>query len=419
MAFNFGAAALGASEVLEKAKDRNLKKQLVEKKFQDDIKLMLKRTELDDATYNTRLKQKKEEERKENIANLSLFYTPEQVKGIIEQNVEKVALSSAQAMKETGLDPKDYLEIVESNPLTAGLSEKDFETMERVAINESKNNLDRNLTASPTEMKMFAGASELTDEQKAPSSSRVSLKPYRDTSKINTFEGTINDLIRQKFSLNPEDKDYSTRVKDIDSRIEMIQGNINRIAISKRTNNNKKDITKLNFQNVYKNLLTSNPYLSKSYTLGMGDEIKKITEGKAADLVQGFSMISKRFNRIYLREGSYYADSPIAKSMGEKIELTALDYKRRYIADVKNKAASGGNTGTTSGAGSINKVAGAKFFQDKKAIVFNNREEAINMAKQNPSDVPEVLRYETTMIVDGEPKPAIKTIIYFPDGTTA
>jgi hypothetical protein len=151
----------------------------------------------------------------------------------------------------------------------------------------------------------------------------------------------------------------------------------------------------------------------------MGDEIKKITEGKAADLVQGFSMISKRFNRIYLREGSYYADSPIAKSMGEKIELTALDYKRRYIADVKNKAASGGNTGTTSGAGSINKVAGAKFFQDKKAIVFNNREEAINMAKQNPSDVPEVLRYETTMIVDGEPKPAIKTIIYFPDGTTA
>ena len=419
MAFNFGAAALGASKVFEAAKDRNLKKQLVEKKFQDDIKLMLKRTELDDATYNTRLKQKKEEERKENIANLSLFYTPEQVKGIIEQNVEKVALSSAQAMKETGLDPKDYLEIVESNPLTAGLSEKDFETMERVATNESKNNLDRNLTASPTEMKMFAGASELTDEQKAPSSSRVSLKPYRDTSKINTFEGTINDLIREKFNLNPEDKDYSTRVKNIDSRIEMIQGNINRIAISKRTNNNKKDITKLNFQNVYKNLLTSNPYLSKSYTLGMGDEIKKITEGKAADLVQGFSMISKRFNKMFLGKGSYYADSPIAMAMGEQIKLTAEDYKGRYIADVKNKAASGGNTGTTSGAGSINKVAGAKFFQDKKARVFNNREEAINMAKQNPSDVPEVLSYETTMIINGEPRPAIKTIIYFPDGTTA
>ena len=420
MAFNFGAAALGASEVLEKAKDRNLKKKLVEKKFQDDIKLMLKRTELDDATYNTRLKQKKEEERKENIANLSLFYTPEQVKGIIEQNVEKVALSSAQAMKETGLEPKDYLEIVESNPLTAGLSEKDFETMDRVATNESKNNLDRNLTASPTEMKMFAGASELTDEQKAPSSSRVSLKPYRDTSKINTFEGTINDLIRQKFNLNPEDKDYSTRVKDIDSRIEMIQGNINRIAISKRTSNNKKEISKLNFQNVYKNLLTSNPYLSKSYTLGMGDEIRKITEGKASDLVQGFSMMSKRFNKIYLREGSYYADSPIAKSMGEKIELNALDYKRRYIADVKRKAASGNNNnGTTSEAGSINKVSGAKFFQDKKARVFNNRKEAINMAKQNPSDVPEVLSYETTMIINGEPKPAIKTIIYFPDGTTA
>ena len=47
---NFGAIALGASRVFEDAKDRNLKKQLVEKKFQDNIKLMLKRTELDDAT---------------------------------------------------------------------------------------------------------------------------------------------------------------------------------------------------------------------------------------------------------------------------------------------------------------------------------------------------------------------------------
>ncbi len=154
MAFNFGAAALGFSRVLEDTKDRNLKKKLVEKKFQDDIKKIMLKSELDKGTQEA----SERREMREQSKLLLQYLDPDVAKNIIGTGslaAIKNAVEVAEKARANGERPTDIIKLYNPGGIdTSGITEGNIKQASRAYLSEKLE--DENL-ASPTERKMYAG----------------------------------------------------------------------------------------------------------------------------------------------------------------------------------------------------------------------------------------------------------------------
>jgi hypothetical protein len=187
MAFNFGAAALGFSRVLEDTKDRNLKKKLVEKKFQDDIKKIMLKSELDKGTQEA----SERREMREQSKLLLQYLDPDVAKNIIGTGslaAIKNAVEVAEKARANGERPTDIIKLYNPGGIdTSGITEGNIKQASRAYLSEKLE--DENL-ASSTERKMYAGYEP----------DRVGYFPSnkKEKKQFTNFAGPIINIIEQQ-----------------------------------------------------------------------------------------------------------------------------------------------------------------------------------------------------------------------------
>tara|TARA_R110002012_G_scaffold56779_1_gene145923 strand:+ start:1177 stop:2343 length:1167 start_codon:yes stop_codon:yes gene_type:complete len=154
MAFNFGAAALGFSRVLEDTKDRNLKKKLASQSFENDIKKIMLKSELDKGTQ----KASQRREMREQSKLLLQYLDPDVAKNIIGTGslaAIKNAVEVAEKARANKDNPNDIIKMYNPGGIdTSGITEGNIKQASRVYLSEKFD--DENLV-SPTERKMYGG----------------------------------------------------------------------------------------------------------------------------------------------------------------------------------------------------------------------------------------------------------------------
>jgi hypothetical protein len=271
MGLNFGAIAMGLSESLEKAKDRNLKKKLADKQFDDQVKLLIKRSELDKGTERAREKKKIREAQK----TLSMLVSPAVAKSIaatgslatIEKAIEfaSKAENPDEIFKIVGVGGEDQSGIV---------TEQQLDSANRVYTGSQ---LGTDELASPTEQKMFAGVTptqvRMVPEKKKPP-------------KYANYQAALVDLSKQMadYLEKPNTSKDDQKYKAFELKRNRYLTDMKNLP---KKNNEKNRFNVSLFSREFNNLLKTND--SVSVTLDMEGQVLESIVGNSASVASAFT----------------------------------------------------------------------------------------------------------------------------------
>ena len=189
MAFNFGAAAGGLSDVLEDDKKLKLKEKLTKQSFEQDLEKILLKSQLDTGTQ----KATRNREMREQSKLLLQYLDPDVANNIIRTGslaAIKNAVEVAEKARADKDNPNDIIKMYNPGGIdTSGITEGNIKQASRVYLSEKLE--DENL-ASPTERKMYGGYEP----------DRVGYFPSNKEKKkqFTNFAGPIIDIIDQQQS---------------------------------------------------------------------------------------------------------------------------------------------------------------------------------------------------------------------------
>ena len=322
MGLNFGAIAMGLSQSLEKAKDRNLKKKLADKQFDDQVRLLMKRRELDKGTERAREKKKIREAQK----TLSMLVSPAVAKSIaatgslstIEKAIEfaSKAENPDEIFKIVGVGGEDQSGIV---------TEQQLDSANRVYADSQSGTVK---LASPTEQKMFAGVTptqvRMVPEKKKPA-------------KYANYQAALTDLTRQMadYLEKPNTSKDDQKYKALDSKYNRYLTDMKNIP---KKNNEK---------NIFNTTL-----LSKQYNATLKQTDPSVVElGIEGDIIQSISgnepQIASAFSNAFESFLSSYGFSAKLPNGETNLEFKAFMENQRNIAEdryqraIRNLTASG------------------------------------------------------------------------------
>ena len=318
MGLNFGAIAMGLSQSLEKAKDRNLKKKLADKQFDDQVRLLMKRRELDKGTERAREKKKIREAQK----TLSMLVSPAVAKSIVATG-SLATIEKAIEFASKAENPDEIFKIVGvgGEDQSGIVTEQQLDSANRVYADSQSGTVK---LASPTEQKMFAGVTptqvRMVPEKKKPP-------------KYANYQAALVDLSKQMADY----LDKPNTSKD-DQKYKAFELKRNRYLTDMKNlpkkNNEKNRFNVSLFSREFNNLLKTND--SVSVTLDMEGQVLESIVGNSASVASAFTNTFDVFLNNYgdtakLPNGEINQDF---KSFAGSRAQMAQDYFNRAKADL-------------------------------------------------------------------------------------
>jgi len=358
MAFNFGAAALGFSRVLEDTKDRNLKKKLASQSFENDMKKILIKSKLDEGTKQA----SERRELKSLRGQVSQYFSdPEiisQLANTNDVNKLKNIIDMAKYSIKNDTKPDDMVQLLSSG----GSDASNFTTQD---LNVAKKLFQDEDSVSPTDKKIFDGYTP-------PSTSGYILKPFPKSTK-EKYSGPlqlITNLTDRNVQLDPNSKEFKLNNQRIAKATPLLKKEVE-----------EKGTTPAKLGRIFDNALKLS--MPDSIKVGIDDRLTLSYEGNEQKVNMGYiktlnnfldsfidipKVKDDGFNMAYLKSLAKEADSKYENT----VRLILQDRNANSILPMTNEAMLESNARTKSkGEPNVYRIADDIIIWDGNKILKN------------------------------------------------